>query len=88
MNIGDVSVITGSAFIEQHNENGYIADIESIKILKNGTLTSAIGIGTTKRKARQVLANNLQGETIVRGAYTPNRWEVVLPQKISATISK
>ena len=92
MNLTEVAIITRTEFVETHssiycrNGTSWFSEIKNVEIKKNGCLISAVGFGKTKTQSRKNLAIELNGATLVKNAYKSNRWEVTLPNTISAKL--
>ena len=65
-------------------EPKFHASFPKVEVKDGGCLTSTFGRGSTPREARKDYAKELCGQRVVRGAYTKNRLEIILPPKISA----
>lgn len=87
MNLNEVAWIVRSELVEIHStESGYRAEIKDVETKcgeRGRCLSSTMGRGKTAIEARENLAEELKGVTLVKNALKANRWEVTLPFTIS-----
>lgn len=84
MTLTELEIITKTAIRTERNIDGeFTVHFGRSEIVGDGVLIGFCGRGTTYIKAKKDLCSQMQGKKIAINAWTPQRKEFQLPEKIS-----